>query len=601
MKIETRHNGKYMGSIQFISSLCLLCLTTFSLFAGGKQNYALSSDNDDEYDYIIVGAGAAGSALARKLSDDTKNSVLLLEYGINRSADNAVNTPAFDLNTITYDPRYAVTYTTPPFAPNGQVFTYTEGRMWGGGTGHHYLNAVRGTPSVYDFWAQASGNSLWSYENCLPTMKTLESYVSNGSPIDFTQRGTGGPMAITQSSSILANPVANAMVSSMNLPFVEDYNDSNQSPVGVSARQLFVTPAPNSKRSWAVPAFLTVGTIVSADGKGLNKRKLRIYSDALVSRVLFNNKNEATGVECFLSQDGLDVKKFHAKKKVILSAGAVNTPAILQRSGIGDKTHLELLGIPVVFDNPNVGSNFQNHYGVIGFISGATPDVIIGFTDMRPYMPQDLKRRMQFFAQNIGGQIRVQAWNLDPKSLGNVHIVDVNPATQPKINFNYYTDGSYNVPGTDAYLAVSFYKVIQDIAQSLGATVTSPPAADFPAPWGPQPNDAKLFADAQIPTNFVITSHIVGTARMAQSAATGVVDGKLNVFGVKNLMVADISIQPKIADGNTCYSAYVIGLKAADIIQGNTNTAAKLAAKREAKRFVKAPKHAKKRQLARAA
>lgn len=542
-----------------------------------------SSSSDDEYDYIIVGCGASGSIIARKLSDDKKTRVLVLEVGINRSADAAVNAAAFDLNTITYDPRYAVTYTTPPFAPNGNLFTYTEGRMWGGGSGHHYLNAVRGTPSVYDAWALASGNSRWSYSNLLPTMKGIEAYTSNGSPIDQSQRGTTGPMAITQSSSILANPVANAMKNVLDIPFVDDYNDANQSPVGVSARQLFVTPGANSQRSWAIPAFLPVGSVVDAKGNGLHGRKLKIISDGLVSRVLFH-KNKATGVECLLEGQEKDVKHFFAKKKVILCAGAINTPAILQRSGIGSSDLLNSLGIPVVYHNPNVGSNLQNHYGVIGFITGATPDVIIGFTDMRDYgMPADNVRRMQFFAQNIGGQIRIQAWNLDPKSRGSLQIVDINPGTQPKINFNYYSDGSYNTPGSDAYIAVNFFKAIKDIATNLGATVTSPPIADFS-------DNAKLFADAQIPTNFVITNHMVGTARMAATPSSGVVDGNLHVFGVDNLMVADISVEPLIANGNTCFSAYVIGMTASQILKGNSLVNAK--AQNKAQKVVKSKKKA---------
>lgn len=578
-----------MIKLAFRTTLSLLCVCSMSLSASKPKNqdrnHRYDLDNShasqaDEYDYIIVGCGASGSIIARKLSDDKKNRVLVLEVGINRSADSAVNVASFDLNTITYDPRYAVTYTTPPFAPTGNLFTYTEGRMWGGGTGHHYLNAVRGTPSVYDAWALTSGNSRWSYANLLPTMKSLETYTSNGSPIDPTQRGTSGSMAVTQSSSVFANPVANAMKNVMNIPFVEDYNNANQSHVGVSARQLFVTPGANSQRSWAVPAFLPVGTIVDANGNGLNGRKLKIISDALVSRVLFDKKT-ATGVECLLEGQEKAVKQFRAKKKVILCAGGINTPAILQRSGIGSSDLLNSLSIPVVYHNPNVGSNMQNHYGVIGFITGATADVIIGFTDMRPYMPADDVRRMQFFAQNVGGQIRIQAWNLDPKSKGSLQIVDVNPGTQPKINFNYYSDGPYTTQGTDAFISVNFYKMIKDIATNLGATVTSPPLADFDS-------DAKLFADAQIPTNFVITNHMTGTARMAASPSSGVVDGNLHVFGVKNLMVADISVEPVIANGNTCYSAYLIGLTASQIVKGDSLVNAK--AKKTLNKSVKGKK-----------
>ncbi len=527
------------------------------------------------YDYIIIGNGTAGATLARKLTDNKRTKVLVIEAGQNRADDPVVNTAAFDLNAITYNPKYAVTYTNPPFSglPQGQPFTYTEGRMWGGGSGHHYLNYVRGTPGIYDEWAAASGNSQWSYNNLLPILKGLETYTSNGSPINTNQRGLTGPVYSTQQAPItLSNPVVAGVLSGFDIPYVEDYNDPTQSHIGVSPRQLFVTPD-NQFRSWSIPSYLPVGVVVDEDGNGLDGRKLKIVSNSLVSEVLFDN-NRAIGVEFFHGEEEQKTVKVYAKKRVILAAGAINSPAILQRSGIGDPTLLNALGIPVRFANSNVGANLKTHYGSIGYINGSTPQVLIGFTDMHDAnIPNDGERRYQFFAQNVAGQVRIQGWNLNPQSTGSLQIVSRSALTQPQINFNLYSDGPYTTPGTDAYFAISFLKFLQNVATDInvsvpGTVVTNPTPAQYAT-------DAQLFDAVRGNTsnnilgnilNFVITNHMVGTTRMSQTAATGVVDGNLNVHGVRGLMVVDIGVEPRIVDGNTCVGAYALGLKAYDII-----------------------------------
>lgn len=439
--------------------------------------------------------------------------------------------------------------------------------MWGGGSGHHYLNYVRGTPEIYDAWAAASADGNWSYNNMLPILKKLETYTSNGSPINTAERGTSGPVYATQQASILANPLTNAVMTGFNIPYVEDYNDATQSPIGVSTRQLFVTPD-NTLRSWSIPSYMAIGEVVDEEGNGLDGRHLKVISNALVSRVLFKG-NTAVGVEFVRGGDDQKALKVYAKKQVILSAGAINSPAILQRSGVGDPALLNSLDIPVVYANPNVGANLKNHYGTIAYITGSTPQVLLGFTDMNPYMPNDNERRYQFFAQNVAGQVRIQGWNLNPQSTGSLAIVNRSALTQPQINFNFYSDGDYSTPGTDAYQAVSFYKLVAATAAAAGATVTSPSSTQYAS-------DDLLFAAAQGATasnilgnalNFVITNHIVGTTRMSSTPASGVVDGNLNVHGVRRLKVVDIGDCPRICDGNTCVTAFAIALRAYEIIK----------------------------------
>lgn len=177
-------------------------------------------------------------------------------------------------------------------------------------------------------------------------------------------------------------------------------------------------------------------------------------------------------------------------------------------------------------------------------------------------------RRLQFLASPIDATHATVLINiLSPHSRGTVQIVSSNPSVPPNINLNMYSDGpggggaaAVGTAFTDANLAVSAYKIL---ANSVGGTgnVIFPSAAQYAVA-----GDQGLFAAAQSPEGLTIQDHYCGTASMALSSATGVVDGNLNVFGVKNLMVADLSAAPVIPDGNTAYSAYMIGLGAAAIL-----------------------------------
>lgn len=528
--------------------------------------------NIQEYDYVIVGLGTAGAVLARELSDPDKkgkyrNSVLVIESGENRTDDPIVTSsnPFTNLNEITYNPKYAFDYPVRSDPSNGPVYIYSAGRMWGGSSAKNYLLAVRGTPAIYNSWALMSGNSDWTYDNLLPLMKKLETFFPNSTTVlDPAQRGTSGPLDITQSPPFTATQQQFAQVESTitGAPIVSDYNNPAEGITGISVSQQFITPPPNSQRSFSISAFLPVGQIISANGRGLNGRKLRIVSDALASRVLFNKKNKAIGVEYILSNSTTNkVVQVYARKKVILSAGVAQSPAILQRSGIGDPALLNSLNIPVVVANPNVGANLMDHYGPVAQISIPTSASAgpLAFIDARPYMPADNVRRLQFISTPAGpGSARIIAWILKPQSNGSVNIVTRDATVYPDFKVNFYTDGSTSDVGSDAYLAVSAYKIIRDLAVALGGQTVYPPPADYAS-------DAKLLADAKANTN--LGFHGTGTARMAISSADGVVDGHLHVFGVKNLMVADASIEPIATNGNTAYGAYVIGLEAARIIK----------------------------------
>lgn len=554
---------------------CILIASSLGLSAG---------ETEIIYDYVIVGNGTAGAVLARKLSDSGKKKVLVLEAGMNHDNDPQIliAQPIFPLlqawTDITYNPAYAATYSVVTGLLQASI--YSEGRGWGGSSAHNYMQAVRGTPTIYNNWATLSGNPMWAYNNVLSLMIALENYTPDGTPFNPAQRGSGGPISLTQRSAVSSDPFAISLATAMNAGFVDDYNDPTDigttgTPyVGFSAFQMFATPgsAPGSvsERSFASKSFLD--PVVLPNGKAKGKRLLRIESNAFVSRVLFNGKT-AIGVE-FVYADSPNKINQAFGKQIILCAGAINSPAILQRSGIGDASLLKSLGIDVLVNNPNVGANLNNQYGPNAIVLGSAggDPFLQGFVNASgtpalaaPFVyPNDSTRRLEVVALNIGGGVsQVISFMLNPNSRGSVKIVSTNPLIQPNLDLGMYSDGAIypdsgvSVNGTDANLTVAAYKLI---ANAFGAANVV-----YPPNMATATND-ELFAAAKQPGGSTVASHIAGTTQMATSMATGVVDGNLRVFGVKNLMVCDLGVAPELPDGNTCYCVYVLALGAAKIL-----------------------------------
>jgi len=536
-----------------------------------KQVY---KGHQKEFDYIIVGFGSAGAILARKLSDDFKTSVLVLEAGPNNMQDPATldaNVLANFANflKVTYNPAFAATYPV-PLAGSLSALTYSEGREWGGSAAHNYLQAVRPVPDDTRGWVANSRNLQWSYPNILPLMRALETYTPNGTVANPTQRGFSGPIFITQNVPVDGNVLASATASVAGAPLISDYNDATLSNVSTFAVQQFITPGMNSRRSYSAYEFMTIGQQMDEKGRGLNGRKCRVLGNTVVMRIMIqegrNGSLRAEGVEYIRNKarGGESVAKAYARKKVILCAGSINSPKILMLSGVGDATMLNDLGIEVKVDNPNVGANLQNHYGPLAIVtnsSGPIPGGQFGsFIDERPYMPADSLRRLQITAIDTGAVVQMIGFVLHPSSKGLVSIVSKDPLIPAKVDFNMYSDGAFSVVGSDAYLAVSYYKIIQAIAAAAGESVV------FPRPDQYAQGDAALFQAASSIEGTIIADHIAGTTRMSSSIETGVVDGNLQVHGVDNLMVADVSVEDPITSGNTCYGAYVIALIAAQVL-----------------------------------
>lgn len=523
------------------------------------------------FDYIIVGFGTAGAILARQLSDDFNTSVLVVEAGPNNMEDPATLDPDIFTNfqnliKISYDPAFSETYPIP--LPSSLVaFSYSEGREWGGSAAHNYLQSVRGVPNDFNQWGLNSNNAQWFYPNVLPLFKALETYTPNGTIANPAQRGFTGPISITQNPPINANPLAMAVASVTGAGFVSDYNDATLPNVSTSAIQQSITAGAGSHRSFSANEFMKIGEIIDERGRGLDGRKVRVKGNAVVTQILFNNCNAARGVE-YLRQNGssqtVKLNTAYARKKVILCAGSINTPKLLMLSGVGPAQELQKVGVAVRVDSPHVGQNLQNQYGPAAIVTNSTPipgGQIASFIDERPYMPADDVRRIQIVGLDVGNNIaQLIGFMLQPSSRGSIEVVSNDPLIPAKVNMNLYSDGSFTDVGSDAYLSVSYYKIAQAIAQAAGATLLYPSPAQFAQ------GDAGLFQAAISPSGITISSHIVGTARMGTSIENGVVDGNLNVFGTKNLMVVDASVENPITSGNTCLGVYVVAAVAAQIL-----------------------------------
>lgn len=571
-------------------------------------------------DYVLVGLGTAGAPLARFLSEDMKTSVIVLEAGEDHSTDPQIlNGFLFGDETLSNDPRFS--YARAADASNinlglGGTSDYADGRMWGGSSGHNGMVAVRSTPSVYDAWGIISPQ--WSYNNLLPLMKFLETYTPNGTVADPTQRGFSGPLFITQDSPLGPNHFYSDMSTATNAPQISDYNDPTLGDVAIAAGQWFKTPTNPQIRAWSQSAFLPASVLAidaKGNGKGVGKRKLHVMSRSTAVELIFEKSEKdkkgpkVIGVRYANKNSPEKVLEVFATKKVILCAGTIANAQLLQLSGIGPTAVLSALGIPVVLANDNVGANMQNHYGPLGLIAQDLTSPIPPFVGGGNYIdlsgnvgdpkgiggsgydltaggpgvpaaqiqPNDSVRRAQLqsitfpfgFVNQSTLALGVQSipsvgfvdFNFIPKTLGVVKIISKDPLTNPNIAFNYYKD---TVEPTDMTRTLAMYKVMANIAQQYGTTMLYPPKAHYPAPYGTAPDDSLLTQDA-LNVTLIAANHACGTCRMAPTAATGVVDGNLDVFGVKGLACCDNSVVPTITTGNTAYPAYVLGLQKAKI------------------------------------
>ena len=558
------------------------------------------------FDYIIVGAGTAGGIIAKELTDDRRTSALVLEAGTNMMDElsGGSNVGASALNT---DNKFSFNMLTrlEPTIGNRQL-RISSGRAIGGSSEHNAMYAVRGSEEYYDWLASLFGPQ-WSYDSLRPLFIKNETYT--GQTQEPAERGTDGPIFIRQQmipENGLTTILAKATSDVLNIPIVEDYNTGvrdctffksqifNKEVDGKYVRSSTATGYLNEK-------IVTQGDEFYPDEYGVKGRKLIILAKTTVDRIIFHRKkcqNVAVGV--WYVRDGVSQRAF-ARKGVIVCAGNFSS-LILQRSGIGRDTDLAKAGIPTLVESPNVGHNFVTH-----FIAGMGIEVktsrLQALIDADPNLPFPLGafkaeetsefqfRRLQIYSsvtpssvpaavvvqnnwgfdpQKPSNVMGVSIYDLIPRSRGTIMIAHSDPEAYPSLDLNPLADPNDLNFMIDKYIEVyNIMKRARELDPRGIYRVVYPSESIFEIP-NEQLKRAELAK--YVRASYGNTAHFGGQCRMGRSIQEGVVDRFLNVFGTKNLKVADLSVFPILHDGNNAMPVQVsAGLNAVRFIKNDPN------------------------------
>ena len=536
------------------------------------------------FDYILVGAGSAGCVLANRLSANPAVSVLLLEAG-GPDTKLEIQIPAAytKLHGSSVDWGF---WTEPQAALNNRRMYQPRGKTLGGSSSTNAMAYVRGNALDYDEWA-ALGNKGWSYEDVLPYFKRSE-HNEQYYQLDPHYHGNSGPLNVTFASSF-QTPLAKAFVEACiqtGIPSNADYNGATQ--VGAS---LFQFTIKNGRRHSVASAFLK---------PVMNRPNLTVIAHAHITQILIQN-DRAVGVEFLTGKNKM--QQAMARKEVILSAGAFQSPQLLMLSGIGPIDALRSAGITVKKELSGVGQNLQDHVftgisslssqrgssanfhlkplnqlkGLAQFFLSKTGPLTIGPLEAVAFMHTNLSQagvqspdmQFHFVPAHFGNDDKTDVYKLNtyphtdgytilptllkPKSRGYVGLRSANPLDAPVIQPNYFADEA------DRHVLIQGMRKAIEIIQadafgpySLGI--------DVPADYS---SDDALWQHIQAKVETVY--HPVGTCRMGSDEGA-VVDDTLRVRGIEGLRVVDASVMPTIVAGNTNAPVIMIAERAADLI-----------------------------------
>jgi len=505
-----------------------------------------------EYDYIVVGSGSGGAVVAGRLAAESDARVLVLEAGGSDRLEAVLNPGLWPTN-IRSERDWGHS-AAPGAAVNNRALILPMGKVVGGGSSVNVMVWSRGHKNDFDAWAAETGDAGWSYARVLEIYKRIEDW--QGTP-DPARRGKGGRLWVTPPQN--PNPIAPAMLdaaASVGIPKFADQNGAMMEGAGGAA----------------------LANLRIRDG-----RRRNIPSDYLYQALKRRNITLLTGAEMqSLQMDGNRVKgvtfvrngQVHtvaAARRVVLSAGAINTPKILMLSGIGDEAELKRHGIKTVAKLPGVGRNFQDHVLVAGCVweyNKALPpansaaeatffwksDASLPGPDLQPFQIE-----VPYASEVTGPQFNAPAgcWSIAPglvrpKSRGRVSLASSNPSAMAQI------DGAFLSHPDDVKALLRGIELCREIGNSA-AMKEFVKREVMPGPLPRQ--DMTSFLRNAAGTYF----HQSCTCKMGRDDMA-VVDGRLSVRGVEGLSIADASVMPTVSTGNTMAPTVIIGERMADIL-----------------------------------
>ena len=527
------------------------------------------------YDYIVVGAGSAGAIVASRLSEDSTCTVLLLEYG---GSDHSIflrmpTALGIPMNTKKYN--WGFESITEPHVNNRRM-NCPRGKVVGGSSSINGMVYVRGNPLDYDEW-ESSGATGWNYQNCLPYFKKLENHQCLSS--EYT--GNDGPVAVSGGNN-MRNPLYRAFINAgveAGYTETEDYNGFRQEGFG----QKFMNVDKGIRASTG-HAYLK---------KAKKRSNLTVVKHALVTKVLFNGKT-ATGVKCDIRGD---IKKFTANKEVILCAGSIGTPQLLQVSGVGPRDVLEAASIELVHESPGVGQNLQdhlefnfqyrcrepitlnselglfkkaligarwllfktglgrsNHFESCAFIRSKAgvkwPDIQYHF------LPGAITYDGTVAFKGHGFQVHVG--HNKPTSRGHVRVTSKDIKKHPDILFNYL-ETEKDKQG--------FRDCVRLTREIMSQTAMNQYRGEVIQPADDVQDDDQI--DAFVRDAVDSAYHPSCSCKMGIDTMS-VVDPDLKVHGLSRLRIVDSSVFPTIPNGNLNAPTMMLAERGADLIKGST-------------------------------